>query len=251
MNAITIHRKAGGSELEIERTVCAACNTYECVRACITGALSLCGISFTPDKLFRRISRDRQYWGARGGITLTGGEPFAQPDFTSSFLNLCWDAYIHTAVETCGNVPWSAIEGSLPFIDWIFYDLKTMRPGISFNNRNEQETGKESMVGRILENGKKLAAGFSGRLIYRLPVIPGYNDDTENLELTATYIVSTGRKEINILPLHHFGREKYRLSGRNYTMTDVHTPEKTELHRIADIFTSQGIRCYIGSETPF
>ena len=231
-------------QLIFDRTRCAACTTRECLAACCTGALRLGGYKMTTDELFHRISRDRPYWGDRGGITLTGGEPFAQPRFVAQFLKKCYDAFIHTAAETCGNVPWNSISDSLPFLDWIFFDLKHMDPEV-----HHTRTGSTNH--HILHNALQLSSRFEGRLIFRLPVIPGFNDDCENIDLTAEFLQKTGRKEINILPLHHLGREKYALTGRSYDAGTFKIPSKEDLVEIRKRFTDRGIACYIGSDTPF
>lgn len=230
--------------LAFDRSLCSRCATRDCIAACCTGALKLGGYEMTVDELFDRIGRDRPYWGDRGGITLTGGEPFAQPLFVAQFLERCYDAFIHTAVETCGNIPWNSLEPALPFLDWIFFDLKHIDP-----DRHHAYTGSTNHL--ILHNALQLAARFNGRLVFRLPVIPGFNDDRENIEQTAAFLHKTGRKEINILPLHHLGREKYSLSGRSYGAGIFGIPSKEDLGQIREIFTAQGINCYVGSETPF
>lgn len=245
--AITISDENDGNRLFFNRRMCAKCHTHECVKACCSGALNIGGYEITPADLYARISRDRPYWGANGGITLTGGEPFVQPEFALEFLKRCYDGFIHTAVETCGNVPWKNYEESLSYIDWVFFDLKTLDQSAI----GHITSSTVSPISRILDNARRLASVFNGRLIFRLPLIPGFNDDPENISETARFILSTGRKEINILPLHHMGREKYNLVGKNYYTSDFQIPVKEELQQIASIFTSQGITCYIGSETPF
>jgi len=274
--AITISEENAGNRLIFNRRMCAKCHTHACVKACCSGALNIGGYEISTEDLYVRISRDRSYWGPHGGITLTGGEPFVQPAFALEFLKRCYDGYIHTAVETCGNVPWKNYEEALPYIDWVFFDLKTLNesaidhvtssPASQIPNFqtsklpnspasqpvkiNSSRSGV-SPVPRILENASHLSSAFNGRLIFRLPLIPGFNDDPENICETARFILSTGRKEINILPLHHMGREKYNLVGKNYYTSDFQIPGKDELQKIASCFTSQGITCYIGSETPF
>ena len=250
--AIAISSNGGADVLTINRNFCAKCNTYDCVKACCSGALCLGGYETSVEDVYKTINRDRQYWGGGGGITLTGGEPFAQPEFTFELLTRCYNAFIHTAVETCGNVPWDNYEKSLPCIDWIFFDLKTMDESKSYQiigTANHLSTCPP--VPLILENARRLALEFPGRLIFRLPVIPGFNDDLENISKTADFILSTNRKEINILPLHHMGREKYNLLGKKYYTTDFKIPDQDELHKIAHQFESMGITCYIGSDTPF
>ncbi|HTX87347.1 MAG TPA: glycyl-radical enzyme activating protein [Bacteroidales bacterium] len=233
-----------GNVLEIDREPCRTCTGFYCAEACCSSALKKGGDFISTRELMRKINRDRQYWGASGGITLTGGEPFVQPEFTRDILKTCYDSLIHTAVETCGNVPWADIEMSLPWLEWIFYDLKHMDP-----DQHKAMTGSGNR--RILANAKKLAQEFPGRLVFRMPVIPGYNDDPSHLKRMAEFIASTGKEEINLLPLHHLGREKHSLTGRAYYTQEYSVPSRIDLTGIQDLFTSTGITCYIGSDTPF
>ncbi|MEI7500167.1 MAG: glycyl-radical enzyme activating protein [Bacteroidota bacterium] len=246
-SAISISKNKTGDKLTINRDVCAKCNTYDCAKACCSGALNICGNEISVDDLFSRITRDRQYWGEGGGISLTGGEPFTQPEFAFEFLKRCYNAYIHTAVETCGNVTWKNYEKALPYIDWIFFDLKTMIE----SQFHHFSVSNVSPLPLILSNARRIAKEFPGRLIFRLPVIPGFNNDDENIDSTARFIQSTGRNEINILPLHHLGREKYTILGKKYYTTDFKMTASEELEKIALRFASLGIKCYTGSETPF
>jgi len=230
--------------LHSDYSKCQDCTTYDCTRVCCTGALQLGGYFITTAELYSKIQRDRQYWGDKGGITLTGGEPFCQPEFTMELLKKSYDGFIHTAVETCGNVAWKNIESSLPFLDWIFFDLKQMDRVIHQNT-----TGQSNDL--ILENARRLAGVFRGRLVFRMPVIPGLNGNPDHILKTAGFIKSTGRNEINILPVHHLGREKYPLIGWTYSPDSSRIPTAVEMQKIQSVFTGEGIQCYIGSETPF
>jgi len=242
--AISLSEKGNPSHMIFNRAVCAGCNTYDCAKACCTGALNIGGYEITVDDLYATINRDRQYWGGGGGVTLTGGEPFLQPEFARGLLKRCYDAFIHTAVETCGNVAWENYECSLPYIDWIFFDLKTISPSPVYPFTH-------TAISNILGNARRIAMEFSGRLIFRLPVIPGFNDTNANIHETARFILSTGRNEINILPLHHLGRDKFNLVGKEYSMSGIKSPTKDEIQQIASRFSSLGLHCYIGSDTPF
>ncbi len=250
--AISISRNGQNDTLTFDRGTCAKCTTYDCAKACCSGALNIAGFEISIEDLYATINRDRQYWGPGGGITLTGGEPFTQPEFAYHLLKRCFDAYIHTAIETCGNVPWKNYEKALPYIDWIFFDLKTFNES-SFHNLTISQSHHftHAPISLILENARRMGKEFQGRLIFRLPVIPGFNDDKGNISEMARFILSTGRNEVNILPLHHLGREKYSLLGKKYQASDYNIPAKDELQEIADQFASFGITCYTGSETPF
>lgn len=231
-------------KLHISRQRCVACDRRDCADACDTGALRFCGYEITVGELFNIIRRDRQFWGDRGGITLTGGEPLLQIDFAGAILERCYHAYINTAIETCGNVPWEHFGAVIPYTDWIFFDLK--HPD---HSEHQKATGCGNRL--IFENAMKLSQQFKGRLIFRTPLIPEYNDSKNNLLALARFIKETGRHEINLLPLHHLGREKYHLLGIDYPAAAYPVPSMERLYEIREIFNSSGIDCYIGSDTPF
>ncbi len=228
----------------IDRSICEKCNDHTCIDNCYTDALRLAGRTISVDQLFSIIQRDRQYWGDKGGITLTGGEPLFQSEFAREILKKCYNAGIHTAIETCGHVPWKHFACVIDYLDWIFFDLKHMDP-------EKHKTGTGSSNAEIINNVRNLHKSFKGRLVFRLPFIPGYNSSRVNLEGIASLILETNWKEINILPLHHLGREKYRLLGREYKAGGFPTPSSGDLAAAKAIFEKSGIACYIGQDTPF
>lgn len=230
--------------LIFDRTICKSCKTHDCVKACCSGALQQGGYPITEKDLYRLIQRDRQYWGENGGITLTGGEPFAQPHFAAAILKRCHDAYIHTSAETCGDLPAAWLEPSLPYLDWIFYDIKHLDQTL-----HREWTGRPNT--RIQENARWLAIQFGGRLIFRMTVVPGFNDHPDHIRDLARFIASSGRNEINLLPLHHLGRDKYQLVGHDYYTQTVETPSRESMINLSEILTANGITCYLGSDTPF
>jgi len=230
--------------LNIDRLICSSCKEFDCIDACCTGALRKGGYRMSLSKLYALINRDRQYWGEKGGITLTGGEPFFQPEFTTRLLRKCHDAYIHTAAETCGNVPYSHYTDALPYLDWIFYDLKHMDP-----DEHRRLTGHTNIS--ILENARRLSREFDGRMIFRMVVIPGINSSPDHISKVARFIQETKRTEINLLPLHHLGSGKYSLIGLPYYTDDFSLPDISIIQEVRNQFISFGIDCYIGSNTPF
>jgi pyruvate formate lyase activating enzyme len=228
----------------IERKYCNVCDNQSCTEECYTDALKLSGYEISISKLYDIIQRDRKFWGSEGGITLTGGEPLLQIDFAEEILTSCHEAYIHTAIETCGNVPSQSFSKVMPFLDWIFFDLKHLN-----NEEHKKATGIGNML--IQENAKLLSREFEGRLIFRLPLIPGFNDSNENINDIISFIKKAGKNEINILPLHHLGREKYPMLSQEYHGMAYAVPTNQLMREIEKQFKAAGIHCYIGSETPF
>ena len=103
----------------------------------------------------------------------------------------------------------------------------------------------------ILENAKRIASHGSYRVIFRMPIIPGFNDSIENIAATARFIRNIGKEEVNILPIHHLGSTKYELLGMKYTYKAIKPPTLEKMKEIKEIFEIYSIKCYIGSLTPF
>ncbi|MEI6293244.1 MAG: glycyl-radical enzyme activating protein [Methanomicrobiales archaeon] len=233
-----------GLPATIQREHCSLCTDFNCVRACNYRALQVNGFFITVQDLMKKIHRDRHYWGSGGGVTVSGGEPMEQYPFVKKFLSRCFDSYIHTAMETSGHAPWEHFHALLGYLDWVFFDLKCMN-----DDRHRAGTGISNRL--ILENAKKMATSWEGRLIFRVPVIPGFNDSRENILATAEFIAETGKNEVNLLPLHHLGMSKYGLLGRAYPCGEVKPPDSTDLRQIEGLFGEYSVECYCGSDTPF
>lgn len=228
----------------VNQKECINCFDQVCVKSCYSYALSLVGKSYTVNELFERIQRDRPFWGSNGGVTLSGGEPFLQPNFVIEFLKKCYNAYIHTAVETCGNVPWKNYADAIDYLDWIFFDLKHFDSDVHTRATNVNNK-------LILKNAENISKHSKARLIFRMVLIPGFNDSEKHLKQVSDFLKQVDRNEINILPLHHLGREKYVMLNRTYYALNFPVPSKNNLERVKKIFESYAINCYIGSVTPF
>jgi pyruvate formate lyase activating enzyme len=197
----------------VDRQRCDGCG--RCAERCPGEALNLIGRLVTVDEVLSEVSQDALYYeGSGGGLTLSGGEPLAQPEFAAELL---W-RYKHeekgdnTALETCGFVEWPAIEMLSADVDLFLYDLKHMDP-----TEHLRWTGRDNRL--ILENARRLAqAGRS--LVIRLPLIAGINDSRENLEATAKFVLSLGgEKRMDILSYHRLGEPKYRRLERDYPLS--------------------------------
>jgi glycyl-radical enzyme activating protein len=239
-NAIRVDNR----KLVFSNELCLNCNSHSCVLECYTDALKLSGYRITLKELMRIIQRDRKFWGDVGGVTLSGGEPLLQISFAKEILRCCHDQYIHTAIETCGNIPFRNFEQVIPYLDWIFFDLKHLDPDIHISGTSADNS-------LIIENARRLAKEFKGRLMFRMPLIPNFNDSDGNIKSTISFLKEIGIKEINVLPLHHLGREKYLSINKEYRGTDYPIPLNDDLLQIKKTFSDSMIDCYIGSDTPF
>jgi pyruvate formate lyase activating enzyme len=191
------------------------------------------------------LRRDQGFWGDGGGVTFSGGEPLAQPEFLLASLKGCRASYMHTAVETCAHVDPDLLREVLRWTDWLFVDLKHMD---SAAHRAGTGAGNEL----ILRNVAAVAtAGWQGRLIIRVPVVPGFNDTLENFRATAAFVVQLGLGEVNLLPFHRLGASKYEQLGLAYPYGHVAALSGEALQAPQRIFAAAGLRCYVAHETPF
>jgi pyruvate formate lyase activating enzyme len=217
----------------------------DCVKACLSEALEIAGRTYTVDELMRILIRDQSMWGSQGGVTFSGGEPLFQAEFLLAILAKCRSNYMHTTVETSAHSKPDVLMEILKWTDWMFIDIKHMD---SSAHRTETDIGNEL----ILQNIEAAASlGWDGRLIIRVPIVPGYNDTDENLRATAAFMVKLNLKEVNLLPFHRLGHSKYEQLGLNYKYAQVPPPSREDLLSHQRIFENSGLQCYIGSETPF
>ena len=228
-----------------DRDMCDCCDTLACVDACMSQALIRAGRSMTVNELMRILLRDSDYWGSTGGVTFSGGEPLAQPAFLLEVLARCRSSYLHTAVETSAHVEESILLEVLEHLDWLFLDLKHMDA-----DRFHEHTGGDLKL--VLGNIRAVTnSSWRGRVIVRVPVVPGFNDDVANLRATAEFIRQVGLEEVNLSPFHRLGASKYTQLGLAYQWGHQVSPTRQELRGHATIFEAAGLRCYADDETPF
>lgn len=157
--------------ISINRKLCSL--NGDCVKICPTGAIQFTGSKTSASDVVNEIAKDILYYQiSGGGVTLTGGEPLYQPDFTKEILKECWKRNIHTAVETCLFCERETIAGISDLVDLFIVDLKI------FNRAQHiRYTGKSNDI--IKENIRYLAESGKNILV-RIPMITGITDTDEN-----------------------------------------------------------------------
>jgi len=190
---------------------CVACGA--CVEACPSMALEMMGKTVTSEEVMEEVIRDLPFYtSSGGGMTLSGGEPAMQPEFASALLHAAKEQGIHTAMETAGHIDWRVYERFLPDLDMVLYDSKQMD-----SDRHKAYTGQPNT--KIHENLRKFcAADKTVEVIVRTPVIPGYNDDRENFEKLAAFLLTMERvPAVQVLPYNPLAGSKHPRLGMVYT----------------------------------
>lgn len=199
-------RQADGT-IVFDRAACDRCRDMACVEACCSQALSVAGQWMDAAAVVERVAKDIEFYrNSGGGVTFSGGEPFAQPAFLRTLLEGCRAMGIHTAVETCGHADSRAVLDAEPLVDLFLFDLKLAEGG-----RHRLLTGIDNRV--ILGNLEALAARAPSKVRLRVPLIPGFTDDDENLAGLAAIAARLGLRHVDLQPYHPLGRDKYEQIG--------------------------------------
>lgn len=196
--------------LLIERQKLTADDYVLLSECCPSGAISVCGQPFDLDDIMRQVLRDQPFYQrSGGGITLSGGEPFMQPQACAQLLQRSHEQGIHTAVESCLHVPWSYIRPSLPWLDLMLADLKHV-------DEHKFRLWTSGSARRVLDNFRRLAK-TAVPVTIRVPLIPEFNADRTSIRAITDFAADeVGVKEIHFLPYHTLGINKYALLGEDY-----------------------------------
>jgi pyruvate formate lyase activating enzyme len=218
-------------------SLCDRCG--ECVRVCPSEAIRSVGEEASPAEALRCILRDVAFFRPGGGVTLTGGEPALQPEFAEAVLRLAREEGLHTAMETCGYAPWSNYEPLLPHLDLVLYDIKHMDP-----LRHLKATGADNVL--ILQNARHIAE-FSVPMIIRVPLIPGFNANAQDLSAIARFVLELRDvHEVHLLPYHALARAKYATLGREYLMGDAEPLKPEQIEAFTEVVRSFGLSVSVG-----
>lgn len=223
----------------LDRDKCVKCGS--CTKECYPKALYLTCSEMTIDELVAIIKKDKKYYeSTNGGLTLSGGEPLVQAEFAAALLREAKELNIHTALDTSGCVQWESYERVLDYVDLFLFDLKCMFSKISevlIGSANEQ----------ILENARRLATKGK-KLQIRYPMIPGLNDQQENMQEMITFCLELGSavESIQLLPYHKLGTGKYERIGKEYKIGHINPMSREQAEKYEKLFKESGFKTMIG-----
>lgn len=211
-----------GEQHTFDRTACTACGS--CAGQCCTGALRLAGMEMTPEEVMEQVLRDcGVYQASGGGMTLSGGEPFAQPEFALRLLRHAKEAGLHTAVETSGYTTADIIREAVSCTDLFLYDYKVTDP-----ERHQMLCGVTNE--RILRN-LKLLDTLGAEVILRCPIVPGMNDSLDHIRGIGEVAVAYGCiKAVHLEPYHRLGLDKAARLGQT-DIFDTAPPGKDRMEQ--------------------
>ena len=200
---------------------------------CPAGAVTVVGRPMTVEDVMEQVAADAAYYDlSGGGLTLSGGEPLAQPDFAAALLATAHRDGIHTCLDTSGYAPRRVLRQVISDVDLFLYDYKA-----TGSATHRALTGVRSE--RIVENLGWLH-GQGARIVLRCPLVPGVNDSSEHLAEIAALARRYPRIEaVDVLPYHTMGRDKAERLGLRNPLSDLAAADEAtvagwleELHRL-------------------
>ena len=219
----------------IDREKCVLCG--KCIENCPTGALEICGKEYTVKEILSVVEKDRVFYGEVGGVTLSGGEPFAQGEAVIELLKACKESGFSTAVETCGHADSAVIHSALPYIDLFLWDIKD-----TDSMRHRQYTGVDN--DKILKN-LSLVNEMNAKIRLRCILVSGGNTDKDHYSAIAEFASKINNLDgVEWIPYHAYGGTKSVFLGGEDSGRKEWVPDTAELDTAKAVLKKRGIRIY-------
>lgn len=221
----------------VDHEKCVGCG--ECAAVCPASALVLKGRIRVVQELIRELRKDASYFRrSEGGVTLSGGEPLLQHEFSAELLKACHAQGWTTAMETTGFANPEVIEEVIPHVDTVLLDIKSINP-----EQHEKFTGVRN--DKILQNARRIAE--ISETIVRVPVVPTFNYSDEDIRSIIDFAKTMrGVRQIHLLPYHNLGENKYGLLGRGYELDEIRPLRREALEPYKKMVEEAGFICKIG-----
>jgi pyruvate formate lyase activating enzyme len=225
----------------IDRQFCTGCG--DCAEACPANAMELLGRTVTVDKLFEELLKDRTFFAkSGGGITLSGGEPLMQPDFSAMLLKRLNEEGINTAIDTCGVCSTNSLGKVLPYVNIVLFDLKEID-----SEKHRAFTGLSN--DRILENLLYISEYIARRapdkvLWIRTPMIAGATATSDNITGIGDFLAKKlGRvvQRWELLTFNNLCRDKYRRLGIQWQYAESPLLTKAVVSKLEQYAKQSGV----------
>ena len=223
------------SGCEIDREKCT--NIEECMEVCPYEAYEKSGYEISVQDLYNKLIRDKIFFEqSGGGVTFSGGEAGLQYEFLSEIGTELQKDNIHTALDTAGLITWEKLEKAINSMNMVLFDIK------AYDSRlHRKYTGAGNEL--ILENIKK-TADKNKELIIRMVIVPGMNDNIEDIKKRISFIKELGSavKQIDILKYHNLGEGKYKSLGMIYSVPKDLYREESFWKKVKEMASETGVK---------
>jgi len=218
----------------IDRELCDACG--DCEEACPAAALEVIGRERTAADVAAEALRDKVFYEkSGGGVTLSGGEPALQVDFSLALMGMLKEEGIHLALDTCGGVRWERLKPLVDLSDLVLMDIKIMD-----EEKHLKHTGVPLEL--VLENARQVAE-LGLTLWIRTPVIPGYTDSEENVRAVARFIRENlpTVERYDLLAFNNTCDAKYRRLDKLFPLSGESLISEQKMGELAGAAAEEGL----------
>lgn len=194
------------------------------------------GREYTVDEVMREVLKDKPFYEeSGGGMTVSGGEILQQAEFAMALADAARAENIHVAAETTGYAAPERFAEFMKHIDLFLFDFKHI-------DREKHFAGTGVYNDVILQNLRALvSAGIP--VVARIPVIPGFNTGIPTAKAMAQCLHGMGVREVDLLPFHQFGQNKYAQLGIRYDMEQTKQLHPEMLRAYRQAFLDEGLDC--------
>jgi pyruvate formate lyase activating enzyme len=220
---------------------CSYC--MKCIKVCPTSALTRVGSWLTVQQVLEKLRRYIPFYrrSQDGGITVSGGDPLVQPEFTSEVVRACRAEGIHTAIETCGYGDYEKLEKIADHLDLLLYDIKHIDDPA---HKKGTKVGNKEILANLTTLCRERPAL---QKVIRIPLIPGYNDDVKTVRRIAEFVTSVGIEQIDLLPFNILPAGKYKMMGMGpWLYSGIKQQPKEKLDRLARVVKKMGLKFTVG-----
>lgn len=207
-----------------------------CVPDCPSKARVMSGEEMSVEEVMHIVRKDALFYSnSDGGVTFGGGEPTSAGDFLLALMDASIKDGYHICLDTCGYCPPEKFKKALERSDLLLFDCKHMDPA-----EHKKLTGVDNGV--ILENLRTVLASKKPVQI-RIPLMPDLNDSEENIAALAAFLKEYDKTEVDVLPCHAFGRNKY--NALRLPVPGMEAYEPAHLEEVLGRFASHGLKVNI------
>ncbi|WP_304748393.1 glycyl-radical enzyme activating protein [Dubosiella newyorkensis] len=230
--------KIENGKWRLQKNQCDQCR--KCEEACLNDAITFSGKEYSIEELQSIVAKDRDFYEeSHGGITLSGGEVMLQLEEVKTLLKKLKQENYHIALETTGSYPLSSLKQVVEDVDLFLMDFKHLDL-----EKLEQITGANGA--EVIENFQYLAKHYPEKVILRMPVIPRFNADRPTIEAVLDFAREYGIQEVDLLPFHPLGANKWQQLDRLYLYQEEPMMDKEQLKPYIELGKKKGVFVKVG-----
>ena len=193
------------------------------------------GTQMDVEELVSKITALRPFY-QKGGVTLSGGEPLAQPEFAVALLKRLKEEGFHTAVDTAGSIPLEKCQEAVDAADLLLLDIKAYAPKLCRTLTSADAGSALALLDYCQKHNKPVWL--------RHVLVPGYTLEPGSLEALADYLTAYSCiQRVELLPFHQLGQHKWEALNIPYPLANTQPPSAGELRRAGEIFRARGLPC--------